>query len=407
MLPALVGEAFATMRLHRRWATLTMFGVGWGTATVVLLVGWGVGVHGLLDRGLQTVGKNLVWILPGRIGDDLSPAESRRTLAFELDDVDAVRRRARHVQVASGETRAWMLARAGSATRSLDVRGVEPAMWELRGVTLAAGRAVSADDVRFHRRVAVLGPLARTRLFGPRPALGARLMLDGAAFRVIGILAPVGPQLLREGTLIDEQAWIPLTTAGTVSGDAPLRMLARPAHRRWGADLRRDVRRVLAERLHVAPDDDEAVVVNSLIDHLAVFDDVFRALQAFLALLASTTLVIGGIGVMNMMLVSVNDRRREIGLRLAVGALRRDVVVQFLVETLVITLTGGVAGLALGIVGCGLMRLLPQDVVPAPVLVPEVVLAALLVTTAVGVASGCVPAWRAARVDPAESLRSE
>jgi putative ABC transport system permease protein len=345
--------------------------------------------------------------LPGRIGDDLSPAEWRRTLAFDLDDVRAVRRRARHVEVASGETRTWMLARAGSTTRSVDVRGVEPAMWDLRGVALAAGRAVSPDDVRFHRRVAVLGAVARTRLFGPRPSLGARIMLDGASFRVIGILAPVGPQLLREGTLIDEQAWIPITTARTGAGDDALRILARPAHRRWGAELRRDVRRVLAERLHVSRDDDEAVVVNSLIDHLAVFDDVFLAPNAFLAVLATTTLVLGGIGVMNMMLVSVNDRRREIGLRLAVGALRRDVVVQFLVETLVITLTGVAAGLALGTVGCGLMRLLPQDVVPAPVLVPEVVLAALLVTTAVGAASGCLPAWRAACVDPAESLRRE
>jgi putative ABC transport system permease protein len=144
-----------------------------------------------------------------------------------------------------------------------------------------------------------------------------------------------------------------------------------------------------------------------MIDILSGFDTVFAALQIFLVILAVGTLVIGGIGVMNMMLVSVNERQREIGLRLAVGARRRDVVLQFLIETLVITGVGGSVGLAGGLLGCFALGQVQSDLVPVPVVVPEVAVLALVVTAVVGVVSGTGPAWRAAGVDPAESLRAE
>ena len=171
--------------------------------------------------------------------------------------------------------------------------------------------------------------------------------------------------------------------------------------------LKFELRRILSRRLHVSPTDEEAVFIVSLVDILSGFDAVFAALNVFLIILAVGTLLIGGIGVTNMMLVSVNERRREIGLRLAVGAQRRDVVAQFLAETLVITLVGGGVGLGLGLVGCVVLGMLPSDVAPVPVIVPEVAAFAVVVTALVGLASGSGPAWRAARVDPAESLRAE
>ena len=409
MLLEIIRQALYTMRLHRRWAALTMFGIVWGTASVVLLVGWGVGAHRMTDRGLQKVGKNLVYIMAGRIGEDLAPADERRVLHLEMDDVDAVRASARRVEVASAEVLQFMLVRYGAASRMTDVRGIEPAMQQLRGVTLAAGRFISADDVRFQRRVAVIGQTARQRLLGPRPAVRQRLDLNGRSFEVIGLLNRVGTQLSRNRTETDEQVWIPVTSAQTLAdrGDHIDLILARPPDRRFNEELKRKVRTILARRLHVSPADEEAVFIISLIDMLSGFDSVFAFLNVFLVVLAITTLFIGGIGVMNMMLVSVNERQREIGLRLAVGARRRDVVGQFLAETLVITVAGGVTGITFGVLGCSVLGLLQGDLVPVQVIMPQVIVLALAVTVLVGITSGIGPAWRAARVDPAETLRVE
>jgi len=408
VLVAVIRQALATMRTHRRWAALTMFGIIWGTASVILLVGWGVGVHGMIDRGLQKVGKNLVFVMPGRIGENLSAADERRVLTFDLDDAAALRAGARRAELVSAEVMQWMFVRAGSTGRTVDVRGIEPVMQELRGVSAATGRLITPDDVRFQRRVAVIGQTARTRLLGPRPAVGARLNISGVTVEVVGLLDRVGTQLSRNRTETDEQVWLPISTLMTLTGREHIDLLlVRPTERRFNDEVKREIRGVLARRLHVAPTDEEAVFIRSLIDMLSGFDSVFAAFNVFLAVLAIGTLIIGGIGVMNMMLVSVNERRREIGLRLAVGARRRDVVVQFLVETLVITQVGGLIGLALGLGGCALLGQVRGDLVPVPVIIPSVAWLALVVTTLVGIASGCGPAWLAARVDPAESLRAE
>jgi putative ABC transport system permease protein len=408
MFVEVIRQALYTMRLHRRWAALTMFGIVWGTASVVLLVGWGVGAHRMVDRGLQKVGKNLVFVLAGRIGKDLGPADERRVLHIELEDAEAVRASARRVELASAEVSAFLLVRYGAESRMVDVRGIEPVMRDLRGVTLAAGRFISADDVRFQRRVAVIGQTARQRLLGPRPAVGQQLDINGQSFEVVGLLDRVGTQLSRWRTETDEQVWIPVTTAQTLTDrDDVDNLTLRPAERRFNDDLKRQVRTILARRWHVSPADEEAVFIISMVDILSTFDSVFTFMNVFLVVLATTTLFIGGIGVMNMMLVSVSERRREIGLRLAVGALRRHVVGQFLLETLVITLVGGVVGLSIGLAGCGLLSLLASDLIPVPVIVPQVVVLALGVTMLVGMTAGIGPAWRAASVDPAETLRDE
>ncbi|MBI3783122.1 MAG: ABC transporter permease [Deltaproteobacteria bacterium] len=408
MLLETIRQALDTMRLHRRWALLTMFGIVWGTASVVLLVGWGVGAHHTTDAGMQKVGKNLVFILPGRVGEDLTPADDRRMLHFEIADVEALRAGARHVEYASAEVLDFLLARHGAESRLVDVRGVEPQMRELRDVSLASGRFISLDDVRFQRRVAVIGQTARQRLFGPRPVVGHFVEIQGRRFEVVGLLNRVGTQLSRNRTETDEQIWIPVSTAQTLrQRDQVDLIVSRPRERRFNADLKREARRILAARLHVSPGDEEAVFIISMIDILSTFDSVFRFFNGFLVVLGVTTLFIGGIGVMNMMLVSVNERRREIGLRLAIGAQPSDVVVQFLVETLVITLVGGCAGLALGLSGCLILGALPHELVPVPVILPQVALLALVVTVLVGVLSGVAPAWRAAAIDPAEALRVE
>jgi putative ABC transport system permease protein len=329
-------------------------------------------------------------------------------VTFELDDVEALRASARRVELLSAENFSFSHVRYRSTGRIVDVRGVEPVIQKLRGVSLVAGRFISPDDVKFRRRVAVIGQTARQRLLGPRPVLGERITIDGRSFEIVGLLERVGAQLSRNRTLLDEQVWVPITSLMTLHGSEVVHnIVARPYHRDQNAALKREVRAILARRVHVSPTDEEAVYVLSLIDFLSGFDAMHEFMKTFLFLLAAGTLSIGGIGVMNMMLVSVNERRREIGLRLAVGARRSQVVGQFLIETLVICLVGGAAGLALGLGGCALLGLVPGELVPRPHIVPEVVVLAIIATTLVGVISGIGPAWAAARVDPAESLRAE
>jgi len=385
-----------------------MFGIVWGTASVILLVGWGVGSQRMTDEGMQKVGKNLVFVWAGRIGEDLSPADERRTVQFDFDDLEALRKSSRRVELLSGENFAFAHVRYRSTGRIVDVRGIEPVMKELRGVTVASGRFISPDDVKFRRRVAVIGQTARERLLGPRPAVGERITINGQRFQIIGLLDRVGAQLSRNRTLLDEQVWVPITSLMTLLGNEHLdNMVMRPYRREQNAALKSEVRAILARRVHVSPTDEEAVFIVSLIDFLSGFDAVFRFMNTFLFLLAVGTLSIGGIGVMNMMLVSVNERRQEIGLRLALGAQRRDVVGQFLIETLVITLVGGAVGLAFGLGSCVALGAIPGDIVARPVILPQIVVLAVVTTTLVGVISGIAPAWRAAAVDPAESLRAE
>jgi len=395
------------MRLHRLWALLTIAGIVWGTASVVLLVGWGVGVHQMVDTGMQKVGKNLIYLLPGRVSEDLSPADNRRELSFELEDARVLRASARHIELMSAEMQQFMYATHDGNSHLVDVRGVEPETMRLRGVSIAQGRWISPEDLSVERRIAVIGQTARERLFGEHPALGQTIGLNGQTFEVIGLLAKVGAQLSRDNSLIDEQIWIPITTARNLTGRKNLDLIVvRPPERRMNDLVKQEARRILAKRLHVSPEDEEAVQVISFIDYLSGFDAVFAAFNVFLTVLAIATLAIGGIGVMNMMLVSVNERRGEIALRLAVGARPSQVVGQFLVETLVITLIGGIAGTTLGVLACAALSLIHGDLVPTPHIIPAMVALAIATTVIVGVASGCLPAWRASAVDPAETLRA-
>jgi putative ABC transport system permease protein len=295
---------------------------------------------------------------------------------------------------------------------SRDVRGVEPRHMVLRGTRIAAGRAISQADLNSRRRVAVLGDGARKRLLGPRGRIGDTIHILGTPYSVIGFFARVGTQLARDFDEVDEQVWIPITTLLAIgprygTDHEVIDLITLRARDRSEFDaLVEEVRAILARRLSVSPGDKEAIIVVSPIQ--ALRNVPLGQMRGLLFILAAATLVIGGIGILNMMLDAVQERSQEIGVRLAVGARRRDVVGQFFLETLVVTAVGGLTGLSLGVASCwALSRLQVPDVVPVPILQPWIVWLALGVMSAVGFASGVVPAWRASRVEPSITLRTE
>jgi putative ABC transport system permease protein len=260
--------------------------------------------------------------------------------------------------------------------------------------------------------VAVVGAKTRRRLLGPEGRIGGFVRIAGQPFQVVGFLEHVGTQLSRDRMEIDEQVWIPITTLQALwprwwtDEFVVTKILYRIPERRLLPESKHEVRAILADRLGVAADDEEAIGIWSSIDMLNRLP--LEQQQGLLFVLAAATLVIGGIGVLNMMLDAVHERRQEIGVRLAVGARRRDVVGQFFAETLTVCLLGGVAGALLGIGACALLGSLAlPELVPAPQLRWSIVALALSVLVAVGVAAGVVPAWRAARIDPAVTLRME
>jgi putative ABC transport system permease protein len=266
--------------------------------------------------------------------------------------------------------------------------------------------------VNDRRRVAVLGSRTKQKLLGPSGRVGSRIRIHGFPFEVVGILSPVGTQLSRDGDEIDDQIWIPITalhsfgTRRGIDADVVDSLLFRVPSRDLLEPAQSEVRAVLAERLRVEPTDTEAVSMFSPVEFLQRFR--LDQMDITMIVLAVATLVIGGVGVMTMMLDSVHERRAEIGVRLAVGARRRDVVQQFFLEAFALTGLGGGVGLLGGIGGCWILgQLQVPDLIPVPILQWNVVLLALGVMLLVGFFSGVVPSWRAAQIDPARTLRED
>jgi putative ABC transport system permease protein len=405
-------QAIRTLLAHRLRAFLTLFGVLWGTAAVVFLVSWGAGVRVMLDEGFSKLGKNMVMAWAGKIGEDFTPAVDRRSLWFTREDVRAVRARARIPDLVGGESQRRSAVSFRQKTLSMDVRGTEPEVAQIRGVRLATGRGISRSDVNGRKRVAVLGSRAREKLLGPLGFVGTHIRIRGLPFEVVGILAPLGTQLARDGDEIDDQVWIPITALFAfgkrwgMDEDVVDNLLFRVPSRKLLEPAQSEVRAILAERLRVPASDKEAVGMFSPVGFLKQFN--LEEMDGVLLILAIGTLLIGAVGVVTMMLDSVQERRSEIGVRLAVGARRRAVIAQFFWEAFTLTSLGGLTGLATGIAACSLLgRLQVPDLIPVPILQWDVVVVALVIVVLAGLFAGVVPAWRASKIDPAQTLRMD
>ncbi|MGH7787462.1 MAG: ABC transporter permease [Candidatus Binatia bacterium] len=408
-----IREALRTLRASWLRTVLTLFGIVWGTASVVFLLAWGLGVRVMMEESYTRVGRNLVHVIAGNIGEEFSPAADRRMLWFTLDDVDAVRDRVRLSTLVVPESQFFREVTYRQTATSLNIRGVTPEHVALRGVRVSAGRGINRNDLLHRRRVAVLGSEARERILGPHGGVGSAIRIGGETFEVVGLLGRVGMQLWQDGpTRLDEQVWIPLTTLFTFGPrygrDAEVvdSILLSVKDRGVRKAAEREMRAVLAERLRISATDEEAIRTASPLDALEKLP--LEQMGSLLFTLGATTLMIGGVGILTMMLDSVQERRQEIGVRLAVGARRRDILVQFFLETFVITALGGLFGIGLGLAGCiGLASLATGDLIPVPIVRWETIAVALTVMTLVGLFSGLFPAWLASRVDPSVTLRAE
>jgi len=404
-------QGLSNLRANKLQSILTMCGITWGITAVVVLAGWGIGLRGMLGEGMTKIGKKLILVYPGHTGKEFGGYKAGRDIRFTLKDVEAITASCPSVEYAIPAARGYFITKRGIENRSIDTRGVVPEARIVRNFEIAQGRFINQEDIRRRRRFCVLGAEAKERLFKSNDALGEEIRIRGISFKVIGIAKAKGQQMSTFGSRDDGQILVPFTTAqALLTGSRYLWMIqVQPYHKEESKKAEAEVRKALATLHNFSPDDEEALQIFNMLDYLIMMERMSTALNIFMGVVSVVTLLVGGVGVMNIMLVSVAERTREIGVRKAIGAKARDILLQFLAEAGTIVLIGGGVGilLGMGMIYLGQKLPKPSSFFPEPVLSPSVFIWAMAVMIAIALFSGTLPARRAARLDPVEALHYE
>ena len=411
-------QAFSTFRAHKMRTFLTMFGIVWGIASVILLVGLGRGFSVDQQKRMQSLGKDLVITWGGRTSSQVGGRAAGREIQLNVDDAELIRRECYLVKNVSPELRRTIpeVSQYNSANRGLV--GMWPSYQQFRSLLLAEGRLITEEDEREGRRVVVLGSKAYRQLFPGQPAIGAILLIKSLPYTVVGVLEEKKQNSNYSGP-DNEYLFAPYSA---VARDFP--PPTKPGagiERGWLDDIVFEVgdpaeheasvmqvRRTLARVHHFDALDKDAIFIWDTMDAAKMLDKIFGVITIFFGCVAIVTLCLGGIGVMNIMLVSVTERTREIGTRKAMGATKRDILRQFFAESAMLTVVSGALGLTFGVGVCALMTAVPlPDFVPHPIVSPISIVASILTLSLITVTAGMYPAQRAAEMTPVESLRYE
>ena len=410
-------QAWDSLVAHRFRASLTMLGIAWGIMTVTSLMAYGNGFHNALIYGFSNAFSNGVAVIyGGQTSMQAGGERAGRRVYLKLEDIEPLKQLGL-VKYASPEIFESLPLSYGNKQTTAGVRGVAPEYGLMRSERAAQGRFINAEDVERRRRVAFVGGEVVLKLFGNSPAVGQTLRIRGVSFEVVGVLADKA-QLSSYFYQDEQSVFIPHSVTEQIFHQDFLdtivvQTIAPQFHDRGMAQ----VKGVLAERHRFDARDDRALMINDSAEIRDVVGGMATGLKIILTFIGTLTLMIGGVGVMNIMLVSVTERTREIGVRKALGARRRHLLLQFLLEALVITFTGGLIGIVLSWVLTKVAGVRPflSALIGDPtggtdihlVLTPDVVISATVILVLTGVLSGLWPAMRAARMDPIEALRYE
>ncbi len=418
-LLAIVREAFAALAFNRQRSLLTMLSLAWGVTCFVILYSYGEGFGFALTTAFKAVGQDLIVMFEGQTSAQAGGERSGRHIRLEEDDVDAIRDSVPLVAAISPE----VMMRGTPVTRSyrtenMTIRGVLPVDYQkVRNMTVITGRWLSPEDNIQKERFAVLGAKAAEKLFGEIPPENEKITIQGMQFTVAGVLK-TKIQISNYNTPDNECIFIPYGTMSLLHDvKYPQDIVWSPANPIFRADAIKQVRATLARIHHFSSTDDRAVEIIAFNEFMKEIDAMSGALQVLLGLIGTLTLAIGGVGLTNIMLVSVTQRTREIGVIKSLGATQRSILFQFLLEALIIVTTGGVIGIGLGFLVTILVGSLP---LLGPLFKDEsgsgdihlkistfVVVTSTLMLEIVGLIAGFLPALRASRLNPIDALRYE
>ena len=397
------------LRVNKLRSALTMLGIIIGVAAVIAMVGVGAGAQARVAEQIQSLGSNLIIVLSGSVTSSGIRLGTGSQLTISEDDAAAIAREVPLVQAAAPAVRGTAQVVYGNLNWATVIQGVTPEYFEARDWPVTDGRAINPEDVDGATKIALVGQTTALNLFGEAEPLGQIIRIKKVPFTVVGVLARKGQNSWGQDQ--DDVIMIPISTAKKkvlgVSQANPRAVGSISIKVRADEDMveaEEQIRALLRQRHRLQPFQDDDFWLRNLSEVLQTQEESSRVMTYLLAAIASVSLLVGGIGIMNIMLVSVTERTREIGLRMAVGARRRHILLQFLIEAITLSLIGGVIGITLGLGGS---RAISYFAEWRTLVNPESIVIAFGFAAGIGIFFGFYPARKASRLDPIEALRYE